>query len=172
MPLKKTEGAAGGTDETLNKNPAAEEQAKADADAKAAAEAQAKADADAKAIADAQAKADADAKIAADAQAKADAEAKAIADAKAKSDADTKAKADAKAKAEAAELRKAQEARDSELPPAGRYSAVKSRLRDPISGKSFLVGQSTVVKKAEISKWFVTQLNAGLLAPFDEAAEE
>lgn len=67
-------------------------------------------------------------------------------------------------------------AKDKDLgkgaPKPGRYAAVKSRLRDPISGKSFLVGQSTIVKKADITKWFVKQLDAQLLTPFDEAEEE
>lgn len=57
-------------------------------------------------------------------------------------------------------------------PKPGRYAAVKSRLRDPISGKAFLVGQSTIVKKADITKWFVKQLEAKLLTSFDEAEED
>lgn len=76
--------------------------------------------------------------------------------------------------AEAAGLVEA--AKDAELgkgsPKPGRYASVKSRLRDPISGKTFLVGQSTIIKKADITKWFVKQLEASLLTPFDEAEED
>lgn len=59
-----------------------------------------------------------------------------------------------------------------DAPKPGRYAAVKSRLRDPISGKSFLVSKSTIVKKGDMTKWFIKQYEAGLLAEFDEAEEE
>ena len=87
-----------------------------------------------------------------------------------------KKKRDDQAALDEAARKEAEAAQDKDLgknaPKAGRYASVKSRLRDPISGKSFLVGQSTIVKKADITKWFAKQLEAGLLAPFDEAEDE
>ncbi len=90
--------------------------------------------------------------------------------------ADEKKKREDQAALDEQALKDAEAAKDKDLgkgaPKPGRYAAVKSRLRDPISGKSFLVGQSTIVKKADITKWFVKQLDAKLLTPFDEAEEE
>lgn len=71
-----------------------------------------------------------------------------------------------------AELAKKQDTELKNAPKPGRYAAVKSRLRDPISGKSFLTSQSTIVKKADITKWFIKQYEANLLTEFDEAEEE
>jgi hypothetical protein len=67
--------------------------------------------------------------------------------------------------AEAAEVKKA-------LPKAGRFAAVKSRLRDPQTGLGFLVGgDGTRVNKDNMGKWFLTQLEAGLLIRVEEGEE-
>lgn len=84
---------------------------------------------------------------------------------------DRQAELDAQAKLDD-ELAKAQEQEHKGAPKPGRYAATKSRLRDPISGKSFLVSKSTIVKKADITKWFIKQYEAHLLTEFDEAEEE
>lgn len=58
------------------------------------------------------------------------------------------------------------------LPPAGKYTAAKARLRDPISGLGFLVGQPTKVKKEHLTKWLAAQVAAGLIVEFVEEEDE
>lgn len=61
---------------------------------------------------------------------------------------------------------------EAESVPTGQYQAVHAPLRDPLSGLGYSVGEPTVVRQKDVTKWLRKQITAGLIVPFTVTEDE